>query len=119
MDRIHYLVKVIIIVGMAIVSMFVSMLSVILSGTVIGELVNPIAHNHYACACDEPPVLTHLQAVILGICLYGLIMIGLNYIIRQLYLPKIWHLISMILLAVVNGIACYVAIDILFTPVSG
>ena len=66
-------------------------------------------HNYYSCACDEPPILTELEATLIGI----FIMIGLTmasfFILRYMNYSKLQRNLSMALFLVVD---LYVAIGV-------
>ena len=66
-------------------------------------------HNYYSCACDESPILTELEATLIGI----FIMIGLSmasfFILRYMNYSKLQRNLSMALFLVVD---LYVAIGV-------
>lgn len=87
-------------------------------GTFIGEKVNPTLH-HYECTCDCPPVLTEFQALILATTYMILLSIVLYYFLRSLDLSRCKRRIWWIVLFLLNGTSCFIAMNILSTEVSG
>lgn len=87
-------------------------------GTFIGEKINPTLY-YYECACDCPPVLTEFQALIFGSTYMILISIVLYYIMKSLDISGCKRVVWCIILLILNGTSCFIAMDILSTEVSG
>lgn len=87
-------------------------------GLYMSEILNPTA-MHYECACDASPILTKFQANITCgaylICISGV----MYYILRFWGLSKYSRWIWFIVLFILNGTSCFIAMDILSTEVSG
>lgn len=113
-SSLNYIVLIIAVMGIALVSFIIFFLS----GLFIGEMINPASMN-YECACDSHPVLTELQAVIIGAVEMIGLSIALYRILCSLKLSKCkriaWFMVSFLL----NGASCFIALDILCTQVSG
>lgn len=88
------------------------------SGLWIGEMINPTAIE-YECVCDSAPVLTKLQALIIGIIYLLCLSIGLYQTLHLLNLSKNKYRLWMSLLLILNGFLCFGVLDILSTEVSG
>ncbi len=103
---------------MAVVSVLTSFFIPYFSGLYMSEILNPTA-IHYGCACDASPILTKFQANIMCgiylICLSGV----MYHILRFLGLSKYGCWIWFIVLFILNGTSCFIAMDILSTEVSG
>lgn len=92
----------------------------LLFGCLVGLILHPSTHEHeYACACDEPPIMTESEATIIGaIFLIGL-MIGLFFILRQLKFSKWERFIALIILLFANLYAAATIREILYIQVTG
>lgn len=114
-SSLNYIVLIIAVMGIALVSFIIFFLS----GLFIGEMINPASMN-YECACDSHPVLTELQAVIIGAVEMIGLSIALYRILCSIKTVKMqaciaWFMVSFLL----NGASCFIALDILCTQVSG
>lgn len=85
-------------------------------GSLIESLFSPTEHIHYECVCDEPPILSTQQAIILGVIFFAIIMAGLHFILQSLKLSPKERSVAFIMLLIANALACIIAIDILVTP---
>ena len=69
--------------------MIATMIGYLIFGYLVGRILHPSTHEHeYACACDEPPIMTESEATIVGVIFMIGLMIGLFYILRQLKFSK-------------------------------
>lgn len=114
------LIKSAIIWGLTIGSMVTTCIGYLLFGCLVGLILHPSTHEHeYACACDEPPIMTESEATIIGaIFLIGL-MIGLFFILRQLKFSKWERFIALIILLFANLYAAATIREILYIQVTG
>jgi len=100
-----------------IVSVLISLFGILLIGSYIGEMLNPV--TIHACACDEPPILSVHQAFILGITYLIILMIGMHYALRLLDVTKNKRRVLLLVLFILNGAFCLCALEILSTEISG
>lgn len=115
-----HLTTVAISVGLAVSVIIPSFVGVLLLGTIIGTILqSPHKHNYYACACDEAPLLTEIQAVAVGITVFLILAIGIYFITRKLKFSKWEQVIALIIFALINYGAISTAVEILHTQVSG
>lgn len=119
MSKASLIVKSFIIGGISIFSFMISLLATLHAGSLVGNILNPSNHTHYECVCDQPPMLTKSQAIIMGVFFFAIIISCLNYMIKKMCLSKCLYIIIMILLSVINGIVIAAGVNILYTPVSG
>lgn len=114
------LIKSAIIWGLTIGSMVTTCIGYLLFGCLVGLILHPSTHEHeYACACDEPPIMTESEATIIGaIFLIGL-MIGLFFILRQLKFSKWERFIALIILLFANLYVASIFREILYIQVTG
>ena len=113
-SRLNFIIWAIVVIGITLASLFIPLFI----GTFIGEVVNPTFH-HYECACDCPSVLTEFQALILATTYMILLSIVLYYFLRSLDLSRCKRRIWWIVLFLLNGTSCFIAMNILSTEVSG
>ena len=116
----NILIKSVITVGLTFGSMFITAIGYYILGCILGLFV--FSHQHpyeYACACDEPPLMTETEATIVGVIFMIGLMIGLFYIIRQLKFSKTERIITLIILLFVNLYVCGGVKEILSTQVTG
>ena len=113
------LIKSAIIWGLTIGSMVTTCIGYLLFGCLVGLILHPSTHEHeYACACDEPPIMTESEATIIGaIFLIGL-MIGLFFILRQLKFSKWERFIALIMLLFANLYVASTIREILYIQVT-
>lgn len=115
-----HLTTVAISVGVAMGTIIPSFASVLLLGTIIGVILNPShEHNYYACACDDAPLLTEIQAVAVGITVFLILAIGIFFITRKLRFSKGEQVIALIIFTLINYGVLSTAVEILHTQVSG
>ena len=112
-SSLNYIIGTIAVIGSTLTSLFIPFFI----GTFIGEKVNPTLH-HYECTCDCPPVLTEFQALILATTYMILLSIVLYYFLRSLDLSRCKRRIWWIVLFLLNGTSCFIAMNILSTEVS-
>lgn len=103
--------------GLIISSILISLFGVLLIGSSIGEMLNPI--TIHACVCDEHPILSVPQGFTIGITYLMMLMIGLYYALRLLDLTENKRRVLLLVLFILNGAFCLCALDILSTEVSG
>ncbi len=113
-SSLNYIVLIIAVMGIALVTFFIFFFS----GLLIGEMINP-ASLDYECACDNPPVLTELQAVIIGAADMICLSIALYRILCSFKLSKCKRIVWFMVLFLLNGASCFIALDILCTQISG
>lgn len=113
-SSVNYVVLSIAIMGIILVSFIVPFFS----GSFIGEMINPTA-MHYECVCDSHPVITELQAVIIGVTYMCCLSIALYRILFSLKLSKCKSIVWLMVLFLLNGASCFIALNILCTQVSG
>ena len=87
-------------------------------GLYVSEILSPTTMD-YVCACNAPPILIKFQAhIVCGTYLICLSIV-LYHILRlsgiSLYKSCIW----LIVLFLLNGTSCFIAMYILYTKVSG
>ncbi len=87
-------------------------------GLYVSEILSPTTMD-YVCACNAPPILIKFQANITCgtylICILGV----MYYILRFWGLSKYSRWIWFIVLFILNGTSCFIAMNILSTEVSG
>ena len=107
-------------IGLTFGSMMITAIGYYILGCIVGLFIFPHQHEHeYACACDEPPIMTELEATIVGvICMIGL-MTGLFFILRQLNFSKWERLIALIILLFANLYVASTIREILYIQVTG
>lgn len=107
-------------VGLAVSAIIPSFVGVILLGTITGTILQaPHEHNYYACACDDAPLLTEIQAVAVGITVFLILAIGIFFITRKLRFSKGEQVIALIIFTLINYGVISTAVEILHTQVSG
>lgn len=120
-DRIkNNVIKSTITVGLASGSMMITAIRYYILGCIVGLFIFPHQHEHeYACTCDEPPIMTETEAIIVGVIFMIGLMIGLFYILRQLKFPKWERLIALNILLFANLYVASIIRGILSTQVTG
>lgn len=113
-SSVNYVLLAIAIMGIILVSFIVPFFS----GSFIGEMINPTV-MHYECVCDNHPVITELQAVIIGVAYMCCFYIALYRILSSLKLSSYKRIVWLMVLLLLNGASCFIALDILSTQVSG
>lgn len=107
-------------IGLTVGSIVVTAIGYLFFGCLVGRILHPSTHEHeYACACDEPPIMTETEATIVGVIFMIGLMIGLFYILRQLKYSKTERIITMIILLFINLYVCGGVKEILSTQVTG
>lgn len=90
-------------IGLTVGSIVVTAIGYLFFGCLVGRILHPSTHEHeYACACDEPPIMTETEATIVGVIFMIGLMIGLFFILRQLKFSKRERLIALIILLFAN-----------------
>lgn len=98
-----FLIKTAITIGLTFGSMIATIMGYLFLGCLVGRILHPSTHEHeYACACDEPPIMTETEATIVGVIFMIGLMIGLFFILRQLKFSKWERLIALIILLFAN-----------------
>ena len=116
----NILIKSAITVGLTFGSMLITAIGYYILGCILGLFIFSHQHPHgYACACDEPPIMTESEATIVGVIFMIGLMIGLFYILRQLKFSKTERIITLIILLFVNLYVCGEVKEILSTQVTG
>lgn len=86
----NILVKSTITIGLTFGSMVTTMMGYLFWGCLVGRILHPSTHEHeYACACDEPPIMTESEATIVGVIFMIGLMTGLFFILRQFKFSKL------------------------------
>lgn len=107
-------------IGLTFGSMIATIMCYLLLGCLVGRILHPSTHEHeYACACDEPPIMTESEATIVGVIFMIGLMVGLFYILRQLKFSKIERLTALIILLFSNLYVASTIREILSTQVTG
>ena len=102
-------------IGLTLGSMVTTAFGYLILGSIVGN-----RHTHeYACACDEPPLMTELQATILGAVYMIVLMTGLFILLRELKFSKWERIIALIILLFANLYVCSEVKEILSTQVTG
>lgn len=118
--HINILIKSAITIGLTFGSMTATAFGYLILGGLVGLILHPSTHEHeYACACDEPPIMTESEATIVGVIFMIGLMIGLFYILRQLKFSKIELYIALIILLFANLFVASTIREILYMQVSG
>lgn len=118
--HINILIKSAITIGLTFGSMIATIMCYLLLGYLVGRILHPSTHEHeYACACDEPPIMTESEATIVGVIFMIGLMTGLFYILRQLKFSKIERYIALIILLFANLYVASTIREILSTQVTG
>lgn len=120
----NILIKSAITIGLTVGSMFYTAIGYWLTGTIIGCIIYGISpseshQHHYACACDEPPFMTELEATIIGVIFMIALMIGLFFILRQLKFSQIERIIVLSIILFPNYYIASKIYEILTTQVTG
>lgn len=118
----NILIKSAISTGLAIIAIIPSFIGTILCGTIVGVLINPTQqheHNHFACACDEAPLLTEPQATTVGVVFFMVLVVVLFFITRYLKFTKWEQITAFLIFASINYGICSTAVEIQHTQVSG
>lgn len=115
-----FLIKTAITIGLTFGSMIATIMGYLFLGCLVGRILHPSTHEHeYACACDEPPIMTETEATIVGVIFMIGLMIGLFFILRQLKFSKWERLIALIILLFANLYVASTIREILYMQVSG
>lgn len=115
-----FLIKTAITIGLTFGSMIATIMGYLFLGCLVGRILHPSTHEHeYACACDEPPIMTETEATIVGVIFMIGLMIGLFFILRQLKFSKWERLIALIILLFANLYVASTIREILYIQVSG
>ena len=116
----NILIKSAITVGLIFGSMLITAIGYYIIGCILGLFVFSHQHPHgYACACDEPPIMTETEATIVGVIFMIGLMIGLFYILRQLKYSKLERFIALIILLFANLYVASIIREILYIQVTG
>lgn len=106
-------------IGLTFGSMIATIIGYLLFGYLVGLILHPSTHEHeYACACDEPPILTETETTIVGVIFMVGLMIGLFCILRQLKFSKWERFIALIMLLFANLYVASTIREILYIQVS-
>lgn len=115
-----FLIKTAITIGLTFGSMIATIMGYLFLGCLVGRILHPSTHEHeYACACDEPPLMTETEATIVGVIFMIGLMIGLFYILRQLKYSKLERFIALIILLFANLYVASTIREILYIQVTG
>lgn len=107
-------------IGLTFGSMMITAIGYYILGCIVGLFIFPHQHEHeYACACDEPPIMTELEATIVGVIFMIGLMTGLFFILRQLNFSKWERLIALIILLFANLYVASTIREILYIQVPG
>lgn len=107
-------------IGLTLGTMVTTAIGYLILGSMVGSFISPNRHTHeYACACDEPPLMTELQATILGAVYMIVLMTGLFILLRELKFSKWERIIALIILLFANLYVCSEVKEILSTQVTG
>ncbi len=107
-------------IGLTVGSIVVTAIGYLFFGCLVGLILHPSTHEHeYACACDEPPIMTETEATIVGIIFMIGLMIGLFFILHQLKFLKWERLTALIILLFANLYVASTIREILSTQVTG
>lgn len=107
-------------IGLTFGSMMITAIGYYILGCIVGLFIFPHQHEHeYACACDEPPIMTELEATIVGVIFMIGLMTGLFFILRQLNFSKWKRLIALIILLFANLYVASTIREILYIQVTG
>ena len=116
---INFIAKSLYTIIFAIVSMVVDFVVYFMGSEFIGRIILHPSHQHYECACDEPPVLTIPEAGIIGAIYMVLLLIALNYFMRRMDFNKTERIIALIVLFLTNLYVCYQLGTLLCVQVTG
>lgn len=118
--HINILIKSAITIGLTFGSMIATIMCYLLLGCLVGRILHPSTHEHeYACACDEPPIMTESEATIVGVIFMIGLMAGLLFLLRYLKFSKLEQLIALIILLFANLYVASTIREILYIQVSG
>lgn len=118
--HINILIKSAITIGLTFGSMIATIMGYLLLGCLVGRILHPSTHEHeYACACDEPPIMTESEATIVGVIFMIGLMAGLLFLLRYLKFSKLEQLIALIILLFANLYVSSTIREILSTQVTG
>ena len=107
-------------IGLTFGSMMITAIGYYILGCIVGLFIFPNQHEHeYACACDEPTIMTELEATIVGVIFMIGLMTGLFFILRQLNFSKWERLIALIILLFANLYVASTIREILYIQVTG
>ena len=114
------LIKSTITIGLTFGSMMITAIGYYILGCIVGLFIFPHQHEHeYACACDEPPIMTELEATIVGVIFMIGLIIGLFFILRQLKFSKSERIIALAILLFANLYVASTIREILYIQVTG
>ena len=100
--------------------MIATIMGYLLLGCLVGRILHPSTHEHeYACACDEPPIMTESEATIVGVFFMIGLLTGLFYLLRNLKFSKWEQIIALAILLFANFYVASIIREILYTQVSG
>ena len=100
--------------------MIATIMGYLLLGCLVGRILHPSTHEHeYACACDEPPIMTESEATIVGVFFMIGLLTGLFYLLRNLKFSKWEQIIALAILLFANLSVASTIREILSTQVSG
>lgn len=112
--------KLAITIGLTFGSMIATIMGYLLLGCLVGRILHPSTHEHeYACACDEPPIMTESEATIVGVFFMIGLLTGLFYLLRNLKFSKWEQIIALAILLFANLSVASTIREILSTQVSG
>lgn len=107
-------------VGLTFGSMATTIMGYLFLGCLVGRILHPSTHEHeYACACDEPPIMTESEATIVGAIFMIGLMIGLFFILCQLKFSKLERNIALAILLFANLYVASTIREILYIQVTG
>lgn len=115
-----FLIKTAITIGLTFGSMIATIMGYLFLGCLVGRILHPSTHEHeYACACDEPPIMTESEATIVGVIFMIGLMAELLFLLRYLKFSKLEQLIALIILLFANLYVASTIREILYIQVSG
>lgn len=120
----NILIKSAITIGITAGAMFPTAIGYWFIGCIIGGIISYFTHSephqhHYACARDEPPIMTESETTIVGVIFIIELMIGIYYILRQLNSSKVERIIALPIILFPNIYIASTVYEILITQIFG
>lgn len=108
-------------IGLTMATILTTACCYLICGGLWGSIFHPSSHRHdsYSCFCDESPILTQTEALVLGLILI-IASIAVSLILLRKFDFKKWEQAAILLLIlIINIYVCLGVYEILCTQVTG